>query len=314
MPLPEKGPREHLTVTHVLPLPRHRLLLRFSNGEVRVWNAADLIAPGTVFERLSDPEEFAKVQAHAACGTAAWGECGSPDELDLCVDTLYEESRPAMARGTGDIWPAQRRARVVARHIAALRQAAERFGRPLSTHEWEVNHLRPTVAAVLRQFGTWREAWEAAGFAYEDKRHAALESARRQRLDDMLAVLRQVADRLGYFPSQSQFRAATGRTIAPYVYFFGSWAEACRRTGFSAAHRRVVSSPRVRSFVELAASSSLDGLPPNCRAVAEELLQGRTLKDVGERLGVTRERARQIMEKARRCLLTVPGSVETVDR
>jgi hypothetical protein len=73
-------------VVSVQPLPRHRLLLQFSNGERRIFDAVDLLSKG-VFQQLSDPAAFAAVRVVHGC--LEW-----PGEIDLCYHTLYYGSTP----------------------------------------------------------------------------------------------------------------------------------------------------------------------------------------------------------------------------
>jgi hypothetical protein len=74
-------------VQEVQPLPDHRLLLQFDNGETRVFDASPYLERG-VFIRLRNPSVFKLVKVVA--GAVEW-----PGELDLSHDTLYLESQPA---------------------------------------------------------------------------------------------------------------------------------------------------------------------------------------------------------------------------
>lgn len=68
------------------PLPRHRLLLEFSNGERKIYDAAPLLSKG-VFQQLKEPAAFAAVRVVHGC--LEW-----PNEIDLCYHTLYYGSTP----------------------------------------------------------------------------------------------------------------------------------------------------------------------------------------------------------------------------
>ncbi len=74
-------------VKTLAPLPDHRLLLSFENGETRIFDATPYLDRG-VFVRIKNPALFnlAKVVA----GSVEW-----PGEIDLSYDTLYLESRLA---------------------------------------------------------------------------------------------------------------------------------------------------------------------------------------------------------------------------
>ena len=73
-------------VTRVTPQAHHRLLLEFSNGEVRLFDLTPWLDKG-VFRALRDSPEFA--QAQVVDGSVEW-----PGEIDLSFDTLYLRSVP----------------------------------------------------------------------------------------------------------------------------------------------------------------------------------------------------------------------------
>ena len=74
-------------VTRVTPQAHHRLLLEFSNGEMRLFDLTPWLDRG-VFRALRDGPEFA--QAEVVDGSDEW-----PGEIDLSFDTLYLRSVPA---------------------------------------------------------------------------------------------------------------------------------------------------------------------------------------------------------------------------
>jgi hypothetical protein len=71
-------------VTEVEPADAHRLILRFDNGERRVFDVKPLLATGR-FRELAAPEEFRKVRV--AFDTIEWA-----NGLDLDPEYLYERS------------------------------------------------------------------------------------------------------------------------------------------------------------------------------------------------------------------------------
>ena len=73
-------------VTRLTPQAHHRLLLEFSNGEVRLFDLTPWLDKG-VFRALRDSPEFA--QAEVVDGSVEW-----PGEIDLSFDTLYLRSVP----------------------------------------------------------------------------------------------------------------------------------------------------------------------------------------------------------------------------
>jgi hypothetical protein len=62
----------------------YRLRIRFTNGEMGVFDCSHLLDFG-VFCELRDVEYFGRVAV--TYGTASW-----PNEQDICPDTLYEEA------------------------------------------------------------------------------------------------------------------------------------------------------------------------------------------------------------------------------
>ena len=73
-------------VKNVKALPNFFLELIFQNGEQKVFNAKPYLEYG-LFQQLKDPHLFRS--ARAVGGTVEW-----QNGLDLCPDTLYEESNP----------------------------------------------------------------------------------------------------------------------------------------------------------------------------------------------------------------------------
>ena len=80
------------TVRTVRPLSSYRLLLGFSNGEQRVFDASSYLSLG-VFQELRDPSRFAA--ARVVAGSVEW-----PGEIDLSYDTLYLDSQPLEGTAT----------------------------------------------------------------------------------------------------------------------------------------------------------------------------------------------------------------------
>lgn len=89
------------TPQSVRPQKDFTLLLRFDNGETRVYDMKPLIKPGTVFSFLSSYEAFSRVyldSAHAVCwdkdpnvnSDVVW-----ENKVDICPDTCYLDSLPA---------------------------------------------------------------------------------------------------------------------------------------------------------------------------------------------------------------------------
>jgi hypothetical protein len=72
------------TVTKVVPRDDYHLLLTFSTGEIKWFDAKPYLEKG-VFVRLKNPELFK--QAFVAYDTVCW-----PGDLDIAPETLYDRS------------------------------------------------------------------------------------------------------------------------------------------------------------------------------------------------------------------------------
>jgi RNA polymerase sigma factor (sigma-70 family) len=97
--------------------------------------------------------------------------------------------------------------------------------------------------------------------------------------------------------------------------------EAWKRTGRGAelVEAYMAVDPRSRECVESvddrdarsAMVRAMEDLPPTCRRVLEERLKGRTFKDIGQEIGVVRERVRQIELEAIEALQVALGVERT---
>jgi len=74
-----------ITVKQVRALSDYKLILKFSTGEKKVFDAKELINTDGVFQKLKDMELFK--QAYIDYGTVAWNE-----ELDISPEYLYKYS------------------------------------------------------------------------------------------------------------------------------------------------------------------------------------------------------------------------------
>jgi len=77
-------------VKTVLATDDHKLEIKFTNGEVRVYDCVPFLGFG-VFQELRDINYFK--QARVEGGTVVW-----PHEQDICPDTLYEDSTRMASR------------------------------------------------------------------------------------------------------------------------------------------------------------------------------------------------------------------------
>ena len=72
-----------LKILNVIPKDNYQLIMSFSTGEVKVFDAKTLIGKGNVFDKLVDIDYF--MQAHVDFGTVVWDET-----LDIAPEYLYE--------------------------------------------------------------------------------------------------------------------------------------------------------------------------------------------------------------------------------
>ena len=73
-------------VTHVLPQTDYTLLLTFTSGEKRIYNAKPLLEK-PLYTQLRNPSFF--LTAKADCGTVVWD-----DDIDIAPEHLYDASIP----------------------------------------------------------------------------------------------------------------------------------------------------------------------------------------------------------------------------
>jgi len=74
-----------IDVTHVTPLDNHKLSIRFSNSEERIFDVSPYMDKG-IFTELKEEKYF--MQVRVSMGTIQW-----PNGQDFCPDTLYLAGR-----------------------------------------------------------------------------------------------------------------------------------------------------------------------------------------------------------------------------
>ena len=87
-------------ITGVIPNDDFTLTISFDNGEKRIYNAAPLLKPGTVFETLADLNNFRRVYIDDE-HCISWDINPNIDsnlvwnnKVDLCPDSCYVDSIP----------------------------------------------------------------------------------------------------------------------------------------------------------------------------------------------------------------------------
>ncbi len=88
------------TIIEVIPNNDYTLTLKFDNDEIRKYDCNDLIEKGTVFEFLSDYDNFKRVYLDES-NVVSWDKDPNIDsnlnwsnKVDLSSDTLYVKSIP----------------------------------------------------------------------------------------------------------------------------------------------------------------------------------------------------------------------------
>lgn len=87
-------------ITEVVPNDNFTLTLTFDNGEKRLYNAAPILQPGTVFAPFRELENFRRVyldESHSVSwdidptvdSSVVWS-----NKVDLCPDSCYVDSVP----------------------------------------------------------------------------------------------------------------------------------------------------------------------------------------------------------------------------
>lgn len=187
-------------------------------------------------------------------------------------------------------WCRRRRAAVTARVEAALRRALAERGRAMTMREWDGAGFRPKALAVARRFGGWRAAWAAVGAAPPPGRRVTREAA--------LAALRAaVADGGGPVTQAAWRRDGKRPCPATIRNLFGSWAAAWRAAlgiDYRPRHSRLE-----RALAGIGDPDRLR-LTARQREVLAAILAGEPLARIAARLGVSRERVRQLGEAVRR--------------
>lgn len=83
----------YLAVKDVKPLADYKLLLTFSNDEVRILDMSPYLNKG-IYAQLKDIEVFNRVRV--SFDTIEW-----PNEADIDPEFVYDESVPYTAKNTG---------------------------------------------------------------------------------------------------------------------------------------------------------------------------------------------------------------------
>ena len=100
LPMAEYFAAGRKRITAVVPNPDFTLTLSFDNGECRLYDAAPLLQPGTVFEPFMDISAFSRVYLDED-GAVSWDIDPAVDsrivwnnKVDLCPDSCYVDSVP----------------------------------------------------------------------------------------------------------------------------------------------------------------------------------------------------------------------------
>lgn len=189
-------------------------------------------------------------------------------------------------------WAAKRRA---SRGLLPvwLRQCAQGLGGAPSCRQWDSLGLQPRAQTLRRRFGGWSAVWRAAGIPYQPQagQGPAWDACR------ILVSLRAAHSCSGDIPSQAAWAAAHLRpSVGVMRRAFGSWAGA-----WAAALGPGVVPPRPLSLPERirrAEALELGVLNLRQAEILGSIQRGETLQRIGARLGLSRERVRQLARQA----------------
>jgi hypothetical protein len=109
--------------------------------------------------------------------------------------------------------------------IEELRALADEMGHTPAMREMR-QHGRYSPDAYITTFGSWTEAWRAAGLDARDWYPA------RATERDLLEAIQTVAEGLGHVPSREEIIEHGPYSRSPYERAFGSWSAALEAAGF----------------------------------------------------------------------------------
>ena len=117
------------------------------------------------------------------------------------------------------------------RILEQLQSIGHVVGHWVTADEWSDGHYHPTAKTVIKVFGSWRAAWEAAGFAVP-----ILEREQNPRgtwdADRILAALRAAADARGFAPTERKWVAQKLRPAVKTIrQHWGSYRQAVVAAG-----------------------------------------------------------------------------------
>jgi DNA-binding CsgD family transcriptional regulator len=171
---------------------------------------------------------------------------------------------------------------------AILRQASG--GKPLSQsayRSWRERHGGPTVHTIRRLFGSFPAARKAAGLTAPRPDASAVVEA-------VAALWRE----LGRRPTRDDWRRWPARPcgLAWLTRQTGSWSRAVEKASRLLRPESVPRHPSAAAEHLLSVSPA--HLTPRERQIADLLRAGASLQEAGQKLGLSRERVRQIAKAA----------------
>lgn len=178
--------------------------------------------------------------------------------------------------------------------LQEMREVARRLGHAPTLREW--NRLSSPLCksnTISIQFGSWAAAWAAAGIFYERKRNTPRWSA-----PAVLEALRAVYTETGRIPTKREWTQDRRHPVVQVVIRrFASWEDAWEQAiGANVAARTMPNSLPAR--IRRQSNLDINALPPRYAEIITALQRGESLQAIGDRLGLTRERIRQLAAKS----------------
>lgn len=162
--------------------------------------------------------------------------------------------------------------------LAELRRAAAAHGgNAMALIQWTQEGRHPSSMTIYKSFGSWADAWAAAGVAYR-QRNAPISD------EEYAQALRDAAKRFGGPVTQVQWNAmGLHPHIVSIVLRYGSWEAAWRAVGLSRAAAQPAHKRR---------------LTPEEMAILRD--GGVTLARISEIAGVSRQQVHKILRREKR--------------
>jgi len=102
----------------------------------------------------------------------------------------------------------------------------------MSLSEWSRRGYKPSASWYVNHFGSWLEAWKAAGVHIPDSaKNRAIERSVRWTREAILEAMKDVSDKRGYVPAHLWEREVGSPAVGTIRKVFGTWDAAWKELG-----------------------------------------------------------------------------------